>query len=297
MVNFKSLKHIEDKFYYKGRLFTGVGFRTCREKVKDLCQFDQGINVGNYRCSYFPEQANIPHVDMDYIEFMGEYLDNGALYKNEEFSGIAYELEEEQEFCLGQHYIKDGDPLVSIRWYPSGENESLIIRRENLIQIFDWFEDGSLKDIDLSLKKDCKTIRYVSVRLNELKQLQSIWIKEGYFEWILKYSSQFEYHYFETINSFKNFAVSPRFSLIDLGINDTVFHSIAANNGFKDLSEITISHTSLSEETILELVSVNTLKKINLRNSKHDLLSVAKALKHLLPDCSIRVNGQEITIS
>lgn len=294
MINIEKLNYIQEKYYYEEKLFTGVGFRTSGERVEDVCEFENGVNVDIYRSKYFPNDRNIPHIDIDYIDFTGEYLDSYALYRNKRFSGIAYELEGEQEFCLGQHLIEDGVTVVSLGWYPSGENESLRLDREGIVQVFEWFKDDSLKEFSLYSREYREIL--ISISIGEAKQLKSVWIEGNYFEWILKYRSQLEHQYFESKNSFEDYSVAPVLSLINSGIDDVIFHSIAANDGFKDLSKIIISNTCLTETAILELANIKTLKQITFSEIKRNLLGIAKELKRKMLDCSIKLNEQKITI-
>lgn len=287
----KKLDQIEDKYYYEGNQFTGVGFETFEERIEEVCEFKNGINVGIYRSQYFPDDPTISQVDIDYIEFTGEYLDSYAFYKNKRFSGIAYELEGEQEFCVGRHLIDDGVTVVSRRWYPSGEKESLKLDRKDIVQFFEWFKDGSIKKISLYSRENRQ--RLINIALSEAKQLNSVWIENNYFEWLAKYKSQIEYDYFESVNSFEDYTVAANLSLINSGVNDVVFYSIAANDGLMNLREIIIFNTSLTETAILELANIKTLKQINISEEKRDLLSIAKELKRKRSDCLINLNDQK----
>jgi hypothetical protein len=294
MINMKKLDQLEDKYYYEGKLFTGVGFETFEEKIEEVCQFKNGVNVGIYRSQYFPNNSTISQIDIDYIEFTGEYLDSYAFYKNKRFSGIAYELEGEQEFCLGRHLIDDGVTVVSRRWYPSGEKESLKLDRKDIVQIFEWFKDGSLKKIRLYSRENRQ--RLIDVTLSEAQQLNSVWIEKNYFEWLVKYKSQIEYDYFESVNSFEDYTVATNLSLINSGVNDVVFYSIAANDGLMNLCKIIVFNTSLTGTAILELASIKTLKQITISEEKRDLVSIAKELKRKRPDCFVKLNEQKITL-
>ena len=291
MINIKKLDQIEDKYYYEGNQFTGVVFETSEERIEEVCEFKNGINVGIYRSQYFPDDPTISQVDIDYIEFTGEYLDSYAFYKNKRFSGIAYELEGEQEFCVGRHLIDDGVTVVSRRWYPSGEKESLKLDRKDIVQFFEWFKDGSIKKISLYSRENRQ--RLINIALSEAKQLNSVWIENNYFKWLAKYKSQIEYDYFESVNSFEYYTVAANLSLINSGVNDVVFYSIAANDGLMNLREIIIFNTSLTETAILELANIKTLKQINISEEKRDLLSIAKELKRKRSDCLINLNDQK----
>ena len=295
MINIKNLNSIGDKYYFQGSLFTGIGFEIFGDKIENVSQFENGVNVDININKYFPNDKNIPHIDIDYIDFTGEYLDSYAFYKNHKFSGIAYELEGDQEFCLGQHLIKDGVTVVSIRWYPSGEKESLRLDREGIVQVFEWFKDGSIKKISLYSREYGEIL--VNITLSQAKQLSSVWIEGNYFQWIVNYRSKIEYHYFENINSFKDYSADPNLSLINSGLNDAVFDSIVSNDGLKSLCKIIIFNTSLTETAILELATINTLKQIILSDGKRNLKMIAEELKRKRPDLSIKLNEKEIIIN
>jgi hypothetical protein len=52
----------------------------------------------------------------------------------------------------------------------------------------------------------------------------------------------------------------------------------------------------LTEAAILELANIKTLKQITFSDKKRNLLGIAKGLKRKIPDCSIKLNEQKITI-
>jgi len=294
MINIKQLNKITNKYYYQSKLFTGVGFEVFGEKIEELLSFEEGICIGPYSSKYFPSEESISHIDINYIEFTGEYLDNYALYNNKYFSGIAYELDYEQKICLGQHLMKDGAKVASIEWYVSGQIECVTLLEKDLVQGFGWYEDGLLGGFDIYLKeKDERMI----VTVGEHKRLKTVWVTQNYFQCLSKYKDRLEFHYLENNDSFEEFSVDSMFNLIGLGVDDIVFYSIASRNGLKNLSNIVISGTSLSQETILELVNVETLKKLTLRDDGRDLLDIAQEFKHQRPDCVITLNDREIKVS
>jgi hypothetical protein len=294
MINIKELEQDEGKYYYKGELFSGVGFRTSDEKVEDLHRFKDGVSVSGYRCKYFSSEDNISQIDIDYIDFTGEFLNPYAFYENKKFSGIAYEFEKEQGFCLGQHLIEEGVPVVSFTWYPSGKNKSLSIDRKGFVQIFEWFENDSLKYFEIYSHEFRK--RLIAISLTEENQLKTVWIEKDYFDWILNHGTELEFHYFENKDSFNSFTVDRIFSVIHSGVDDELFSIISSNGGLKELSEIIISRTSVGAKSLLDLAGVETLKKVAIRGENPNLLDAVKQLKRTRQDISIRLNEQEVTI-
>lgn len=292
LINIQELDYVEDKYYYEGSPFTGITYRINGEKVEDLNEVKDGVIVGLYQCKYFPVQESIPQILLEFIDFPGEYLDSPAFYRNEKFTGIAYELSGDQGICLAQYEFVDGVPAGSIAWYPSGEIKSLELERQGISQLFVWFSDGSLEALNLHSIERHK--RLINIVLSKSKQLETLWVEEGYFKWIEQHKTDLEFHYFETENSFDNLTVSPYLSLIDRGISDSVLNSIATNDGLKGLSKITLSRTSLSEEAIVELTKVVTVAEIELRDSQRDLFSIAQRIKFERPDCLVKLNNQEI---
>ncbi|HBE18665.1 MAG TPA: hypothetical protein DEG17_02855 [Cyanobacteria bacterium UBA11149] len=296
MINIQELKKIAQKYYYQDKLFTGVGFRVDGYKIEEALKFESGICLGQYTSKYFANEKEIIHVDMDCLEFPGDDIDYYPRYKNNNdiFSGVAYELGDEEKVCLEQHLFEDGIRVASVGWYLSGQMHYLtLMKEEDLSQSFGWYEDGSLGGIDMILEEKKERI---IVTVGEQKQLKTVWIEENYFEWMPKYQDRFEFHYFETNNSFAEFSASPNFSLIAPGVDDIVFHSIASNNGFKNLYDIDISRTSLSQEAIMELVNVKTLKKLTIDDNRRNLLSIAQEFKHQRPDCLVTLNNSKITV-
>ncbi len=292
LTNIEELDYITDKYYYKGSLFTGVACRIDGENVEVLNEIKNGVIVGLHKYKYFPNESTVPHIHIDYIDFPGEYLDYPAFYKNEKFTGIAYEFSDDESVCLAYYLFEDGNPVGSMSWYESGEISSLALLRQGISQLFAWFRDGSIQGVHLFSRVHHKKL--FNIVLDEHKRLQTLWIEENYFDWIKQHKTDLEFHYFETKNSFDNLTVSPSLSLVDGGVDDSVWNSIATNDGLKGLSNINLSLTSLSEEVMLELANIVSLTKIEMREGQRKLLTVAQRIKLKRPDCVIRLNNQEI---
>ena len=308
MINRKELNQIESKYYYQEKLFTGASFRVKGEKIEELLSFEKGICIGPYTNKYFPSEKEIPHLDIDYIDFAGEYLDDHVLYKNKRFSGVAYELEKKQKICLGIHLIIEGMMRASLTWYISGAIKYIELIEEDLMQSWGWRKNGTMLGFDIYPKSRTKGTKdkrimvgkeeRIKFGMDQKKQLKGVWIEENYFEWIEKNKDRLEFDYYiETRNSFDQFLTSEKLRLSCLGVDDRVFNSIGSNNGFKNLEEIVIFLTSISEEKMLELVKVKTLKNITFRNEKRDLLAIAKEFKQKRPDCLVTLNDKEIRLS
>jgi len=287
LTNIQALDYISDKYYYKGTLFTGASFRIDGEEVKVLNEFENGVIVGLNKCQYFPNETNMPHIHIDYIDFPGEYLDFPAFYKSEKFTGIAYEFSDDESVCLAKHLFKNGSPVGSMAWYSSGEIRSLKLERQGISQFFAWFIDGSLEALNLYSIEQHERLIYIV--FDEYKRLETVWIKENYFEWIKQHRTDIEFHHFETKNSFDSLAVSLHLFLIDGGVDDSVLNSIAANDGLKGLSKITLSRTSLSEEAMVELANIMTVAEIEIKDSQRDLLTVVQRIKLKRPDCLVKI--------
>lgn len=189
--------------------------------------------------------------------------------------------------------IENGVTIASICWYPSGEQESLKLDRNGIVQHFEWFQDGSIKKVSIYIREYREII--INVTLSEAYKLKSIRIAKNYFDLIMKYKFKLEHHYFQDKSSFENYSVSSTFSLINSGIDDLIFNSIALNNGLQDLSTIIISNTPLTESSILELANIQNLTQVILIEDKRDLLSIVKELKYKRPDCLVQLNHKIIT--
>lgn len=294
MININGLEQSEGKYYYQDKLFSGVGFKTCGEKVEALHEFKDGLIIADYKCKYFPDEENISKIDIDSIEFTGEFLNPYAFYENRKFSGIAYEFEGEQEICLGQHFIEEGVPLISLTWHLSGKDKSLSIDRNEFVQIYEWFNDGSLKYFEIYSKEFSK--RLIAITLSGQNRLEAVWIEKDYFNWIGNHGAKLEFDYFNSKNSFSNLAVDQIFSLTHSGVDDELFACISSNEGFRGLLELSISRTSLSAKSLLDLVNVETLKKVSIHDERSNLLSAVEQLKRERQDVLIILNGQDLTI-
>lgn len=293
IINIKQLQISEDEYYYQGKLFTGVGFTANEDKIDNRYVFSQGRKIGIYQNKYFPQDQNLLHIDIDSIDFAGEYLDGLSLYDNHKFSDIAYELEGEQEICLGEHFIVDGVVLVSVGWYLSGEKESLRLDNNNIVQVFEWFRDSSIRKIGIYIIEQQKML--IQINITEANKLKSVRLGENYFDLVETYKSELEFHYFETRNFFDNFDIDSSLLLIDLGVDDVLFDHIIAKCNLQYLSSITIFNTSLTESSILKLTNFDNIQKISFLEDNDNLLSTALKLKEQKPNCIIKYNHTKIT--
>jgi hypothetical protein len=242
IINIKQLQILEEQYYYQGNLFTGVGFTANEDKIDNRYIFSDCRKTGLYQNKHFPQDQNHLHLDRDSIDFAREYLDGLAFYKNHKFSGIAYELEGEQEFCRVEHFIVDGIILASVGWYVSGEQESLKMDNNNIVQVFEWFRDGSIRKIGIYIIEQQKML--VQINITEPNKLKSVRLGENYFNLVDTYNSELVFHYFETRNFFYNYNIDSSLLLMGLGVDDVVFDHIIAKCNLQDMSSITISNTS-----------------------------------------------------
>ncbi len=298
-INIEKLEQTQDKYFYKGQAFTGVGFTLARESLENLHEFDNGYHIGIHQSRYFPDDSKVQHIDVDYIQFTGDFLSEFALYEDGNFTGITYELDNSKGVCTAQHIFKNGLPLESREWYYSGQEKSLWLEKESFVQLFEWFEDRSLKNVEI-ISTAGPNKKLIGVGLNELQQLTHVWIKEDYFEWIETNYAELEFNYFANKESFQKVFTSSNLTLIDSGVDDYLLNLIGSNygfnHGFNGLSQLTLSRTSLSAEAIIQLADITTLKEITLRDRQRNLSAVARKIKQKRPDCLVRLNTQDVII-
>jgi len=290
-VNFSYLKYVDEKYYYEDKLFTGASFKIIGCSVEEFWEFKEGIHIGNYQSKYLPNDPSLLRINVDCIEFNGEYLTSYAYYQNHGFSGIAYEIEAGDELCIGEHLISDGWPKSSVGWDYLGNLRSVRLDSGDFSQNFSWYSDGSLRGLQLYSNEFQQ--RMIHVHLNEKKEFISIWIEKGYYSWVSKFIDRLAFDYFSTKEDFIDFAVSSSLGLYSSGVDDDLFDLLMSNNKLATLSEITIRLTSLSEQSFLELAGLENLKTI-LIEDKRDLRGVAQQLKHERPDGLVKLNSEEV---
>ncbi|HLP87531.1 MAG TPA: hypothetical protein VK184_02855 [Nostocaceae cyanobacterium] len=291
-VNFSYLNYIDDKYYYEGKLFTGASFKLRGCLIEEFLKFKDGIQIGNYQSKYLPNDPSLLRVNIDCLEFNGEYLTSYTSYQNQTFSGIGYELDVDDKYCTGEYLIQDGWPGSGIVWDYSGKMRHLGLVLVEFKQYFSWDSNGSLVDFELFSKELHK--RMIQVELKENNEIISIWIEKEYFTWIPNFIDKLEFKCFTTEEDLSDCAFSSKLGLYSQGIDDEIFNYFMSKNKLATVSEINILNTSLSDQIILELASLENLKRIILKYHDRDLIGVAQQLKSKRPDCLIKLNSQEI---
>lgn len=294
-VNFSYLEYLNNKYYYQEKLFTGASFKLVGYIIEEFWEFQEGIKIGNYQSEYLPNDPSLLRVSVDCLEFDGEYLTSYTTYDDRGFSGIGYDIDigvPGDQFCTGEHLFKDGWPSSSVEWHYLGQIESLRLVSGDFNQNYGWSSDGSFNGFVFYSEEFQKMI--IDLSFSPQIQSRTIWIEQEYFEWVAKLREKIKFNYFTTKESFIDFPVGSILGLYSAGVDDEIFHYLMANNKLATLSEIILSRTSISDRSILELADLSNLKTIILKDRQRDLTDVAQQLKQKRPDCSVRLNSEEV---
>ena len=293
-IDFSYLKYLNNKYYYQDKLFTGISFKLTECIVEEFLEFKDGICIGNYQSNYLPNDPNLLRIDVecDELEFNGDFLGSYASYKEQGFSGIAYEFE--REFCVGEYFFKDGWEQANSIWDFSGKLLHINLESEEFSQGYSFNNDDSLSGINL-VSKGIGGTRMLDVFFNKEGESESIYISERYFSWIIKFRDRLEYKKFTNKKDFIDLLVDSILKLSGSGVDEEIFSYLMLNNKLDNLSEMKLITTSLKENTILNLANLKNLKKIIIYDHEGELRDIAKELKYKRPDCLVELNSKEIT--
>ena len=292
-INFSYLKYLEYKYYYQDKLFTGISFKLTECIVEECLKFKDGICIGNYQSKYLPNDPNLLRIntECDELEFNGDFLGSYASYKEQGFSGIAYEFE--RRFCVGEYFFKDGWEKASSIWDYSGKLLHIRLESEEFSQSYSFKNNGSVSAITLNSKGIGGT-RMLAVFFDKNQKSKTIYISERYFSWITKFRDKLEYKKFTRKKDFINFPINSILKLSGSGVDEEIFGYLMLNDKLDNLSEIKLITTSLKENTILNLANLKNLKKIIIYDHEGELRDIAKELKYKRPDCLVELNSEEI---
>ena len=295
MINLTQVEEVMGVYFYADKPFTGAGFQLRGECLENVCTFQAGVLAGPYTHPHFRVPEGLPYVSADYITFRGEYLDSGAFYQEEAFTGLVCELSDDQGLCEGMHFFAKGHPVSSLTWYPTGEEQSFGSSEEDLAQYFSWFADGTLRAIRLIIRIPYN-YQLISLGLSEARLMRSLWIEHDYFAWVQQHGHRLAYHYLSSPVEFAHLKAAPDFALYYEGVDDAVYEALVMGGAFSNLQAIELSNTTVSGLNIYQLASIPTLKKAVFRDKNRDLRIIAQDLKQTRPDCSIICEGQQVAI-
>ncbi len=147
-INTSALELRKHKFYYKGKLFTGVAFEEKHDYVVSVKNIVQGVATGYYQNSFFNVSEGTMRITAAHPDLEGdpEYGEVRRL-RGEPFNGIFYEFDGysngiKNEFCIEESLHVDGNPEIEVRWYASGGLWQYSYWRDKFLAEFYYFEGG-----------------------------------------------------------------------------------------------------------------------------------------------------------
>ena len=102
----------------------------------------------------------------------------------------------------------------------------------------------------------------------------------------------------DTLEKIKKLKVDSTLNLYGLGISDMFLEAVIHNDGLKHTKDIYISDTSLSLESIINIIRQTNLVRLWIDHKSDDVLqklpSILKEFKIRNPECDIELNNEKI---
>ena len=94
----------QDKCFFNGRLFTGVGFYMEKGRVTSIIEYLNGRSIGEYESPWICIKESKLAIDKDALESNDGF--EPFIWEGKRFTGVAYDFDEER--CVGELLIENG---------------------------------------------------------------------------------------------------------------------------------------------------------------------------------------------
>jgi len=278
-----------DKYYYLGKIFTGIAFTILDGVIKDKKKYKAGECIGDYVNEYLPGEVDALRIDWDYLEPENEDDYEPLLrYQGKLFDGIAYDFEDEG-VCTGENLYIDGWSESGIGYYKSGMLESVDLIEDNFSQCYEWYGNSQVKSVSL-FERDYFDIK---LEFSEKGHASSIWIEGDYFSRLPQIIDKLQFELVQDKHLFSEITCANRLFMTGEFVTDEIFSYLFENDGFKLTDELIIHRTSLTSDSLNKLVSYRSLKKLSVVSNIINLDDL-KAFKSQRSDCYVEIDRESV---
>lgn len=280
-----------EKFYYEGDLFTGIGFEISNGVIEKRLRFLNGNVVGEYNNDLITNSENDIWVDSSFLDAEEDDDEEPFLYNNAYFTGIACEFYG-RDYCYKESQYVDGYCDTEVRMFESGDLSYFDSPDGDLYQKFEWHENGSLRNLEISKGNEW----LAEAEFTENEELKALKLLGNYFEGVSSCSDQLKFHFFEDIDNLKKQTVAATLYLSGAGIDDKIFSELQQCNGFEKVSEISLFKASVTASSIIDLEKHENLKDLDITDQREEIAAAGKKLKQKRVNLSITLNDEEILL-
>ena len=284
-VNSGTLSEKDGKFYYEGRVFTGVAIELSGCIVNRAVRYIDGSVDGPYSNEYLPAIEHHLIVDFDCLDPEDE--DEPLCYNEERFSGLAYDFD--GDVCVGELLYENGWQGSNVTYYQSGNLESVELVDDNFSQKYYWYESGQIKRFDLFERNSFE----VNLNFSEDGLISTLSINGNYFDRVGELREDVKFAIYDHKAFPKELMGGDYLYLSGSSVDEGVFESLLENDGLNNTTKLRICRTPLTIGSIEKVIPIKSINELYIE-SEIVTLKDMQSFKLQRPDCFVEFNREEV---
>ena len=288
-IDAKQLIENDGLYYHQGILFTGIAFFLNTPFIEKVNEYSKGKIIGPYISKWLDNNKSILKVEIDELDGDGELQQ--ALLEGTPFTGIGYSIDGCR--CIQEYDYKNGWAGQEIDFHNDGKVQSILLMNDKLSEYVRFDGKGYVEEYKLNKFNDFKfELFYTEQALRTVRLNGDFFGRIHQDEYLLGIDVP------DTLEKVKKLKVDSTLNLYGLGISDMFLEAVIHNDGLKHTKDIYISDTSLSLESIINVIRQTNLVRLWIDHKSDDVLqklpSILKELKIRNPECDIELNNEKI---
>ena len=288
-IDAKQLIENDGLYYHQGILFTGIAFFLNTPLIEKVNEYSQGKLIGPYTSKWLDNDKSILKVEIDELDGDGELQQ--ALFEGSPFTGIGYDID--GGVCHQESDYENGWICQEIDFYKNGEVGYINLKNQTLSEEVRYNNKGDIEEYQLN------KFNNFNIELFYTEQaLRTVRLNGDFFGGVHKDEYLLGIDVPDTLEKVKKLKVDSTLNLYGLGISDMFLEAVIHNDGLKYTKDIYISNTSLSLESIINIIRQTNLVRLWIDHKSDDVLqklpSILKELKMRNPECDIELNNEKI---
>jgi hypothetical protein len=279
----------EEKYIYKNKLFSGIGFSVDAEGKVSAYEMNKGIVLDSYCPICAPDNNEYMQVDLtgqlsDYV--LPQYL-------GQTFSGIGYEFTE--DICDREVFLKNGVAYWEAHWHKNGNMLYFDVPNEFFEEIYEWYPSGVIKKIKISASNKFSG----ALDFTEDGKLRFLSSRDGLFQNLGYISNQAKFFHLEKISDIGKLRAAEEFSFFGNDVNDNFLDFMVDSKMFENtfvlkLINTNVEHLNVNKLPLLQELHIDSEMSLFENPEEFRKLYLPRFVKGRNVNLRIFVNGEEI---
>ena len=238
-----------NKAYYDGILFTGIAFTCDSVQVLFAKEYLDGDEVGEYKGFLNKNKFNPIYLRYALDESDDDYSCEPILFKNEKFTGLAYDFE--MSYCIGEARIDSGVVIEEVTFYKNGNIESYehIGKENGIYQYYEFNTQGAI--CSFSIKINPTFSWYCLFDGEDIKTFRC----EGDWEqFSIMLDEQIKFKNIADISRLLKCSFYPRANISGNAIKESWLDEFVENKSFSHVNYLSISASSVKDLSIMKKI-------------------------------------------